>query len=159
MNVYIATSLANHANHNLLRDELAKYQIKLSYDWTLPRDPEIPRSEIAWLELQGVKYADLVVVLLPGGRGTHVEFGAALACEKPIIVHGPDEQVCGETGECIFFALEEKAEIIKMTAHSHNIGQPFRFKDDVPRLALLVAQRLKAIEYRQLSEESRREDG
>ena len=150
MHVYIATSLANHANHNLLRDELAKHGIRLSFDWTLPRDPEIPRSELAWLELQGVKYADLVVVLLPGGRGTHVEFGAALAYEKPIIVYGPEQQVNGTLGDCIFFALDK--DIIRMSMDGYTT-----FEFMAPKLALLVAQRLKALEYRQLSEDRREE--
>jgi hypothetical protein len=30
-----------------------------------------------------VRDADVLIVLLPGGYGTHVEIGAALALEKP----------------------------------------------------------------------------
>ncbi len=46
-------------------------------------------ANIAQAELAGVREADVLIVLLPGGYGTHVEIGAALALEKPIIIHAP----------------------------------------------------------------------
>lgn len=42
------------------------------------------------LELEGVAKADFVVVLLPGGGGTHLELGFALARGKRVFLHSED---------------------------------------------------------------------
>jgi nucleoside 2-deoxyribosyltransferase len=89
MKYYIATKLENHAEHNRVRDHLAKLGHEITYDWT-PHGP-VYRSglerirEIAELETKGVLDADVVIVLWPSGRGTHVELGMAIAAGKPVI--------------------------------------------------------------------------
>ena len=37
-------------------------------------------------EMEGVRAADVLIALLPGGRGTHIEIGAALVHNKPVIL-------------------------------------------------------------------------
>src|ERR1700738_3378900 len=59
-------------------------------------------SEIALAELQGVHEADVLIALLPGGYGTHVEIGAALALGKPVILHSPDQKTLETPYLCIF---------------------------------------------------------
>ena len=44
-------------------------------------------ADTALAEIAAVREADVLVVLLPGGYGTHVEIGAALALGKPVILH------------------------------------------------------------------------
>lgn len=82
MRYYIATTLENHAEHNRIRDILNAAGHECTYDWTehgsLMKFPE-RRAEVAQKELNGVIEADVIIVLMPGGRGTHVELGAALA--------------------------------------------------------------------------------
>lgn len=90
MNVYIATKLENHAEHNRLRDRLRQLGVGLTYDWTT-HGPVYDRGhegirEVAALEAGGVIAADLVVALLPGGRGTHAEIGIALGAGRPVLV-------------------------------------------------------------------------
>lgn len=41
-------------------------------------------------ELKGVSASDFVVVLLPGGHGTHLEFGFSLASGKRVFLHSED---------------------------------------------------------------------
>lgn len=89
MKYYIASKLENHAAHNRLRDVLAELGHQITYDWT-PHGPVYGSGldrvrEVAELETKGVLDADFVVVLWPGGRGTHVELGMALAADKPVI--------------------------------------------------------------------------
>jgi len=88
--VYIATSKAAIAVHNILRNLLAKADIPQSYDWTVEglQDTAEAHKQIASKCIKGVIDANLVIVLLPGGRGTHVELGAALALMKPILLYG-----------------------------------------------------------------------
>lgn len=59
-------------------------------------------AAIAIAELQGVRDADVLVVLLPGGYGTHVEIGAALALGKPVILHAPDRKTLETPYLCVF---------------------------------------------------------
>jgi nucleoside 2-deoxyribosyltransferase len=59
-------------------------------------------AEIAARELEGVRAADVLVVLLPGGYGTHVEIGAALALGKRVIIHSPDQRTLDTPYRCIF---------------------------------------------------------
>jgi nucleoside 2-deoxyribosyltransferase len=53
-------------------------------------------------EIAAVREADALVVLLPGGYGTHVEIGAALALEKPVILHAPNRETLDMPYPCIF---------------------------------------------------------
>lgn len=105
MKFYIATSLENVKQHHLLRDALIHDGGELTYDWTIhgsvqQEGREIKRK-IAEREIKGVLDAELVVVILPGGRGTHVELGAAIVSEKKIIVIG--EQISESGVECVFY--------------------------------------------------------
>lgn len=46
--------------------------------------------------------ADVLIVLLPGGYGTHVEIGAALALEKRVILHAPNRKTLDAPYPCPF---------------------------------------------------------
>lgn len=105
MKYYIATSLANTIEHNFLQGLLYNHQI--TYDWTthgaawphgLDRVAEVIRKEI-----EGVLDADAVIVILPGGRGTHVEMGAAIAAKKIVIIVGQQHHFECKEGLCGFY--------------------------------------------------------
>lgn len=91
MRYYIATRLERAGDHNQLRDALGARGHEITYDWTTHgpvfRHGLARIREVAQLELEGVLAADFVVVLLPGGRGTHAELGMALATGKPVFLH------------------------------------------------------------------------
>ena len=59
-------------------------------------------GEIASAEIAAVREADVLIVLLPGGYGTHVEIGAALALGKPVILHAPDRKTLETPYPCVF---------------------------------------------------------
>lgn len=88
---YIATRLARHAEHNLIRDILVEAGHEITYDWTshgsVKETCEERLTEVSEAELDGVRDADFVVVLLPAGRGTHAEIGIAEALHKPVYMH------------------------------------------------------------------------
>lgn len=108
MKIYIATRLENHKQHNALRDLLVAAGHTLTYDWTkhgaVWRSGKDRIREVALSERAGVERADVVVVLLPGGRGTHVELGMALAGNKPVIIWSPRPEVFGAHPDtCAFY--------------------------------------------------------
>ena len=97
MKFYIATSLSRMTAHQTVRDTLKKWGHEISYDWTLHGSVKsVSRErlrEVASLELDGVSQADFVVVLLPGGKGTHLELGFAMARGKKVFLHTEDSLV------------------------------------------------------------------
>lgn len=94
MKYYIATSLSRAAAHNLIRDSLKTFKHEISYDWTLHGSVKSVSFErlrnVAILELNGILESDFIVVLLPGGNGTHLELGFAIANNKRIFLHTED---------------------------------------------------------------------
>lgn len=93
---YIATSLSKHEQHNFVRDYLVSLGHEITYDWTTHGSQKMTSlerlNEIGHYEMDAVKSADIVVVLLPGGKGTHAELGMALGLDKPVFLHSEDPQ-------------------------------------------------------------------
>jgi hypothetical protein len=74
-----------------------------TYEWTtLKGIGPAEYSAVAQAEIDGIRQADVVIVLLPGGFGTHAEIGAALAFRKPIILHSPNRAVLEAPYPCVF---------------------------------------------------------
>lgn len=107
MRFYIATGLENARRAAALAIILKKRGHEQTYDWTLHgdirREGETRMSEVAFNEMRAVRDAELVVVLFPGGNGTHTELGVAIATRsnKRIILWSetgsefqPDERAC-----------------------------------------------------------------
>ena len=83
MRFYISTGLPNFARANELAAVLLNRGHEQTHDWRVTgdvrRDGPAAMSEVAFNELRAVRDAELVVVLLPGGKGTHTELGLAIA--------------------------------------------------------------------------------
>lgn len=94
MKFYIATSLSRATDHHVVRDALEVLGHTISYDWTVHGSVKSVSKErlreVAILELDGVLGADFVVVLLPGGKGTHLELGYAIARGKQVFLHSEE---------------------------------------------------------------------
>lgn len=105
--VYIATRLEAAARHNAVRDALIARGFALSYDWTTHgpvwREGADRIRSVAQYETQGVMDADVVVVLLPGGRGTHVELGIALGCGAAVVLVATGPELAPAPGTCAFY--------------------------------------------------------
>lgn len=107
MKYYIATGFANKECHNHLMRMLEQRGHTITFDWTreepaVPRGPSVSQR-IAEMEIQGVVDADFVFVLLPGGKGTHAEIGAALASSTPVVMVPLPQYDQDEHGVSIFY--------------------------------------------------------
>ena len=83
LKIYVATSL-DHAHRAVaVHKALENAGHVITYRWTdhgSVQDQGIARlREVAEAELNGVRDADVLVAILPGGRGTHTEIGIATA--------------------------------------------------------------------------------
>ena len=88
MKFYIASRLENVEQVQYLAGKLKAAGWIHTYDWTIHgsiREPDIDTlREIGQKEFDGVREADIVVILTPQGRGTHTELGMAMALGKRI---------------------------------------------------------------------------
>ncbi len=93
---YLATGARNTEAHKQLVQNLrARFgdALELTYNWALTGPAEdlsqTRQREIAEAELEGVRQADVLIILWPGSLGTHCELGVALAMEKPVFLYTP----------------------------------------------------------------------
>ncbi|MBS5064661.1 MAG: nucleoside 2-deoxyribosyltransferase [Hungatella hathewayi] len=95
MKFYIASKLENHERVRKLSKLLKNSGWVQTYDWTsqdLGKDKDMETLRlIGENEYQGVMQADIVIVLTPQGRGTHTEFGMAIALNKIIYLCHDDD--------------------------------------------------------------------
>lgn len=84
---YIASSLKNSELVNYYSKILEKNGWKHTYNWTKNiNDVKNMENliENAKLEQNAIINSDIVIVLFPAGRGTHIELGMSLALNKKI---------------------------------------------------------------------------
>lgn len=114
---YIATTLSNAAEHNEVRDLLSTgNNYKLTYDWTshggVLGNGRKECEKVCKTEIEGVLQSDVVIVLLPGGKGTHTELGVALATHKRVILVVDDRNKL----DCVFY-YHDKISIVERSKH------------------------------------------
>lgn len=95
MKFYIASKLENYEQVRTLSDKLKAAGWVHTYDWT--RHGSVKTTDrhtlmsIGQREFDGVRDADVVIVLTPQGRGTHTEFGMAIALNKTVYLCHTDD--------------------------------------------------------------------
>lgn len=84
MKFYIASGLQNKEIVRDVANQLKEKGHIHTYDWTKNEHISTIEElrEIGQKEKDAVLEADTVIVLLPGGKGTHIELGLALGQEK-----------------------------------------------------------------------------
>ncbi len=110
MKIYVASSLNNRDMAAKLVSQLRLSGHMITYDWTQRGDVrnngEMAMLETSQNEINAVMNADWVIVLLPGGKGTHTELGVALATRerKKIWIWSEDEAPFGGgSATCVFY--------------------------------------------------------
>ena len=96
MKFYIASKLENYERVRNLANLLKQSGWEHTYDWTIHGGIKTPDIEmvksVGQIEYDGVKNADIVIVLTPQGRGTHVELGMAIALNKVVYICHEDDK-------------------------------------------------------------------
>lgn len=119
MKVYIASKLENASKVHLIQQLLREKGYTFPHDWaSLYLGGNDKADDLADQQIAAVTNSDAVVLLLPGGRGSHVEFGAALGAGRPTAVlrlSGDDTKVIGFYRACntpVLTNLSELAEFL-----------------------------------------------
>lgn len=105
--IYIASTLDNADIVSKLGRQLEINGYPITYKWYAHGyiTNKSDRIRISQLELNGVLESTIVIVLLPGGRGTHIEIGAALMSNKKVLLHSLDGKYIGHNNRhCAFYS-------------------------------------------------------
>lgn len=95
MKFYIASGFKNKDSVRYVSEKLTNKGYFHTYDWTKnERASTIEElKEIGQNEKNAVTEADILVVLLPAGKGSHIELGIALGYGKKVYLYSPTEEV------------------------------------------------------------------
>lgn len=111
---YVASSFRNIVNVRYIAQTLESRGYVNTFDWTHERiGGDVAKVALGDLrsigqrERDAVMAADVVVVLLPGGKGTHVELGIAIAQGRVTILHSPEEVINNLDTTSTFYHLPE----------------------------------------------------
>lgn len=95
MKFYIGSGLKNYKLVNYYAKILKENGLEETYNWVKNIKNDITKKDLekyAEEETQAIVNSDIIIILLPAGRGTHVELGMALALNKKIFL-------CSKTNE------------------------------------------------------------
>jgi len=114
MKFYVASSFKNIEAVNQVANQLKMRGHLQTYDWTKNAKAKEAQAltfedlkDIGEKERNAVGGADFVIVLLPGGKGTHIELGIALGLGKRIFLYSPDGEINNLDTTSTFYHLPE----------------------------------------------------
>ncbi len=114
MKFYIASSFANQEMVKKLSRLLMQKGHEQTYDWTMnsKADSAEALSTIGQLEKNAVSDCDVFFILLPGGKGSHIELGLALAGEKKVYLFSETDVFSDISMSTTFYHLPEVERVI-----------------------------------------------
>jgi hypothetical protein len=109
MKFYIASSFKNIDAVRYVSEKLKSMGFIHTYDWTQNERASTfaQLKEIGQREKEAVMEADFLIVLLPAGKGSHIEFGIALGQGKKIYLYSPNDDVNNFETTSTFYHLPE----------------------------------------------------
>jgi len=114
MKFYVASSFRNINVVNEVANHLKNKGHIQTYDWTRNAKAKEEQTftfddlkDIGQKEKNAVIEADFIVVLLPGGKGTHIELGIALGLGKTIFIYSQDGEINNYDTTSTFYHLPE----------------------------------------------------
>jgi nucleoside 2-deoxyribosyltransferase len=131
MKFYIASRFSHCERVRDLAGKLKAAGWIQTYDWTISHVAEETLDmfrDIAQTEVNAVRDADVVIILAPGGKGTHVELGMAIALGKKIyLCHADDTYFLSKENTTTFYWLP-------------SVNQLFGTTEEIARAILLDNQ-------------------
>lgn len=108
MKFYIGSGMKNCELVNYYSKILEENDWEHTYNWAknINGDETVDDLiEYSKLEQQGIIESDVVIILLPAGRGTHIELGMALALDKKIFLCSATEDEFSVKNTVNFYQL------------------------------------------------------
>ena len=132
MKFYIASKLENYDQVRYLANKLKSAGWTHTYDWTIHgsvKEKDIDTlKDVGQKEFNGVREADIVIVLTPQGRGTHTEFGMAIALGKKIFLCHTDSAyfLCDDNTSAFYWLPN----VIRLIGNTDSIAREILLAND-----------------------------
>ncbi|WP_299745880.1 nucleoside 2-deoxyribosyltransferase [uncultured Rossellomorea sp.] len=109
MKFYVASSFQNIDQVRDVCERLKRIGYTHTYDWTQNSRASTVEElrRIGEKEKQAIIESDVILVLLPGGKGSHVELGIALGLNKRVILYSPNNEISDFAQTTTFYHLSE----------------------------------------------------
>ncbi len=115
MKFYIGSGMKNCELVNYYANLLKENGWEQTYDWVKNVSDDVSLEdmiEYATLESQGIVDSDVVIILLPAGRGAHIELGMAMALNKRVILCSTTKEEFSIENTVAFYELPKIAKLI-----------------------------------------------
>ncbi len=115
MKFYIGSGMKNCELVNYYANLLKENGWEQTYDWVKNVSDDISRDDMikyASLESQGIVDSDVVVILLPAGRGAHIELGMAMALNKEIFLCSVTNEEFNIENTVAFYELSKVTQLV-----------------------------------------------
>ena len=115
MKFYVGSGMKNWELVNNYAKLLKENGWEQTYDWVKNISDDISRNDMikyASLESQGIIDSDVVIILLPGGRGAHIELGMAMALNKEIFLCSVTNEEFNIENTVAFYELSKVTQLV-----------------------------------------------
>ena len=115
MDFYIGSGMKNCELVNYYAKILKENDWKQTYNWVENINDDVSIEDMtayAKLESQGIIDSDVVIILLPAGRGAHIELGMALALNKKIFLCSATKEEFSIENTVAFYGLPNIIQLV-----------------------------------------------
>lgn len=115
MNFYIGSGMKNCKLVDYYAKVLNENGWNQTYNWVENVNDDVSIEDMtvyAKLESQGIIDSDVVIILLPAGRGAHIELGMALALNKKIFLCSATKEEFSIENTVAFYGLPNIIQLI-----------------------------------------------
>lgn len=115
MKFYVGSGMKNCEDVNKYAIMLKENGWEQTYDWVKNVSDDVSRDDMikyASLEQDGVARADVVIILLPAGRGAHIELGMAMALNKRIFLCSTMKEEFNIENTVAFYELSQITQLV-----------------------------------------------
>ena len=135
MKFYVGSGMKNANLVEYYQDKLKEAGWEQTYNWVKNINNDINIDEIkeyAKLEKEGVMNSDVVVILLPAGRGAHIELGMSIALNKKTFLCSLTENEFSLENTVAFYELPNVVKLVGTP--DENINEILKLNPDVNRI-------------------------
>ncbi len=123
MKFYIGSGMKNCELVNSYAEILKENGWEQTYDWVknVHNEGSVKKlTEYAQLEQQGILDSEVFILVLPGGRGAHIELGMALALHKKIFLCSHMEEAFRLENTVAFYGLPNITRLVGTVSENSN---------------------------------------
>lgn len=115
MKFYIGSGMKNWELVNYYAKLLKENGWEQTYEWVKNISADISKNDMikyASLESQGIIDSDVVIILLPAGRGAHIELGMSMALNKKIFLCSTTKEEFSILNTVAFYELPKITQLV-----------------------------------------------